>query len=200
MAVADELAGDGIAGAASAFYGVLAALRAGDASEARRFLDIHAGSQGGRVQEITAGIGWGGVAMLEGRPADARAAYAEAQRLAREGGYRLWLAQADLDIVRFGAMEEAERRQAADEAREIFTGLRADRVPRPVDEALERTDGQGRPRATRAHGGADRAPDHGDAGRITRRRPGSVDRESLHSPRAAVFVCSYPRQDASMSR
>jgi len=149
MAVADELAGDGIAGAASAFYGVLAALRAGDASEARRFLDIHAGSQGGRVQEITAGIGWGGVAMLEGRPADARAAYAEAQRLAREGGYRLWLAQADLDIVRFGAMEEAERRQAADEAREIFTALRATEYLDQLDEALEAAPMAERPTAER---------------------------------------------------
>jgi hypothetical protein len=67
----------------------------------------------------------GGIAVLEGRAADARAHYADAQRRWRELGCQLWLAMTDLDIVITGAMAADERRRAAEEARGIFTGLRA---------------------------------------------------------------------------
>jgi class 3 adenylate cyclase len=125
MEIASEMRVNGIAGAASAFYGVLAALRAGDAAAARRFLEIHADAQPGTLKDILAAMGQGGLAMLEARPDDARTQYATARRLARDHGFRFWLAQVDLDIVRYGAMTDTERRQAADEAREIFTGVRA---------------------------------------------------------------------------
>jgi hypothetical protein len=78
----------------------------------------------------------GGVAMLEGRPADARAHYAEAQRLLRELGLMYWLGMCDLDIVILGAMEADERRRAADEARTIFTRLGALPLLARLDAAL----------------------------------------------------------------
>ncbi len=77
-----------------------------------------------------------GIAMLEGRTADARTLYATAQRIWREIGATFWLAMMGLDIVITGAMEPDERRRAADEAREIFTHLRATALLALLDAAL----------------------------------------------------------------
>jgi hypothetical protein len=78
----------------------------------------------------------GGIAMLEGRPADARTHYAEAQRLWRELGLAYLLGMCDLDIVIVGAMEAEERRRAADEARAIFTRLGAQPLLARLDVSL----------------------------------------------------------------
>ena len=81
-----------------------------------------------------------GIAVLEGRRADARGHYLEAQRLFRELGTPFWSAMTDLDIVTTGAMEPDERRRAAEEAREIFTRLRATALLDLLDAALAKTD------------------------------------------------------------
>jgi len=74
--------------------------------------------------------------MLEGRAAAARAHYLEAQRLWRELGLNYWLAMCDLNIVVTGALEPAERRRAADEARGILTRLRAQPLIERLDAAI----------------------------------------------------------------
>ena len=155
MEIAEEMRMNGIAGAASAFYGVLAALRAGDANAARRFLTAHADAQPGTIRDMLAGMGEGGLAMLEGRPDDARQHYAAAQRLARDHGFRHWLAQIDLDIVRFRALTDADRRQAADEAREILTAVGATALLEDLDQALRTS--EGRPTAMPTAGAPSRA-------------------------------------------
>jgi hypothetical protein len=91
----------------------------------------------------------GGIAMLEGRTADARAHYAEAQRLAREIEMPFMLGLIDLDIAVTGAMEPAERRRAIDEARDIFTRLRAEALLERLDAAAGSAP-EASPRADRA--------------------------------------------------
>jgi class 3 adenylate cyclase len=102
-----------------------AAIWGGDLDAARRARGAFDLARTGRrnqalLEEMDAGI-----AMLEGRRSDARAAFAGAQRAFRELGVPFLLALCNLDIVITGAMEPDERRRAADEAREILTRLRA---------------------------------------------------------------------------
>ena len=106
------------------------------ASEMRpRYLEWGAGR---RQDAFVAGMD-GGIAALEGRHAEARARFAEARRLHTEMKTDFWLAMTDLDIVITGAMEPAERREAANEAREIFTRLRAAALLEKLDTALGTT-------------------------------------------------------------
>ncbi len=78
----------------------------------------------------------GGIAALEGRHAEARTHFADAQRLMRAMGVALTLGLTNLDIVMTGAMDRDERRRAADEAREIFSRLQATALLEKLDAAL----------------------------------------------------------------
>ncbi|MCA1570244.1 MAG: AAA family ATPase [Chloroflexi bacterium] len=126
MRLADEMVTNGISGVdAAVSFGARVAIWHGDLVTAKRMrstFDIS--PPGRRTDAMRAGVD-AGIATLDGRPRDARALYSEAQRTFRELGTVLWLGLTDLDIVITGAMEPDERRRAADEAREIFTRLRA---------------------------------------------------------------------------
>src|SRR3990170_3672329 len=61
-----------------------------------------------------------GIAMLEGRLPDARRLYADTLGRWQDLGLPTWLALCQLDIIETGALEPAERRRAADEARGFF--------------------------------------------------------------------------------
>jgi class 3 adenylate cyclase len=134
--VADEGLESGVTGAEGAVYGARSAIWSSDAATARRMRDAFEVAPPGRRTLALRKVMSGGIAMIEGRPAEARADYAEAQRLLRELGSRLWLGLTDLDIVITGAMEPDERRRAAEEAREIFTDLRAQALLDRLDAAL----------------------------------------------------------------
>jgi hypothetical protein len=95
----------------------------------------------------------GGIAMLEGRAAEARAHYAEAQRAWREIGLDYALACCDLDIVVTGAMEPAERRRAAEEARATFARIGAQPFLDRLNAAMAAETG-GAPAATGERSGA----------------------------------------------
>ena len=125
MRLADEGLPYGIAGSDAAIYGARAAIWKGDVERAHHFREaVRAGAPGMRRAALEAVMD-GGIAMLEGRASDARAHYADALRRWRDLGASHWLAFTDLDIVLTGAMDADERRRAAEEAREIFTRLRA---------------------------------------------------------------------------
>jgi class 3 adenylate cyclase len=134
--LADEILTNGMAGSEGAVFGARAATWNGDASAARRMRSAHEIATGGRRTTALRETMDGGIAMLEGRHADARAHYAEAQRLLRELGLMYWLGMCDLDTVILGAMEADERRRAADEARTIFTRLGALPLLARLDAAL----------------------------------------------------------------
>jgi class 3 adenylate cyclase/tetratricopeptide (TPR) repeat protein len=125
MRVSEQVMENSIAGLDGGVYGARAAIWKGDVAAARRFRDGFAESSEARRATGLLATMDGGIAVLEGRAADARAHYADAQRRWRELGCQLWLAMTDLDIVITGAMAADERRRAAEEARGIFTGLRA---------------------------------------------------------------------------
>jgi hypothetical protein len=105
--------------------GARLALWRGDLDTLRRMRTAFEAINPGRRSEALKAPMDGGIALLEGRPAEARAHFAAAQHQLRELGLVLWLGMTDLDIVRSGAMELDERRRAGEEAREIFTRLRA---------------------------------------------------------------------------
>ncbi|MGH2402332.1 MAG: hypothetical protein ACRDE6_06440, partial [Candidatus Limnocylindria bacterium] len=139
-----DLGGPGVDGA---IYGARAAVWTGDAVTATRFRDAFSTSGTlRRTQAILATMD-GGIAMLEGRTTDARARFAEAQRLTREMRTPFLLGLVDLDIAVTVAMEPAERRRAVDEAREIFTRLEADALLARLDAAVAADTG-GEPAAT----------------------------------------------------
>ena len=97
---------------------------------------IHAtASKGRRNDALTKNLA-AGIAMLDGRPAEARSLFADARRTWRELGTTFWLALTDLDIVITGAMEPDERRSAAEEAREILTRLQAAALLDRLEKAL----------------------------------------------------------------
>jgi hypothetical protein len=123
--ISEEAMANGIAGLDGGVYGARAAIWKGDAARARRFRDRFAESSDARRATALVATMDGGIAALEGRAADARAHFADAQRQWRELGCQLWLAMTDLDIVITGAMEADERRRAAEEARGILDRLRA---------------------------------------------------------------------------
>ncbi len=134
--VSEESLGSGIAGLDGAVYGVRAAIWKGDLAPAVRMRDAYGASVAGRRTMAMLATMDGGIAMLEGRSTDARARYAEALRVAREIGTPYWTGLIDLDIAITGAMEPSERRRAVDEAREIFTRLRADALLARLDAAV----------------------------------------------------------------
>ncbi|MBA3741189.1 MAG: hypothetical protein H0W98_08615, partial [Chloroflexi bacterium] len=136
VGLGDEMLTNGRAGMEGAMYGALAAIWDGDVATARRMRAAHEIAIGGRRTTAIRETMDGGIAMLEGRAAEARAHYLEAQRLWRELGLNYLLAMCDLDIVVTGALEPAERRRAADEARTIFTRLRAQPLIDRLDAAL----------------------------------------------------------------
>jgi hypothetical protein len=125
-----------LAGVDAAIFGARASIWSGDAATAGRLRDAFGReSAGARSIALVAAMD-SGIAMLEGRRADARSHYFDAQHRFRELGTQLWLAMTDLDVVVTGAMEPEERRRAADEAREIFTRLRANALLGLLDAAL----------------------------------------------------------------
>ncbi|MGH2446260.1 MAG: hypothetical protein ACRDGD_09515, partial [Candidatus Limnocylindria bacterium] len=136
ITLADEMMENGLAGVEGSVYGGRAATWSGDTSTARRMRDVLGEAPAGRRTDAMLATLDGGIAALEGRAADARAHYAEAQRIARDIGTPYWLGMTNLDIVITGAMEADERRRAADEAREIFTRLRANALLDRLDAAL----------------------------------------------------------------
>ncbi len=134
--IANEDDTSGVAGTDGAVYGARAAIWHGDLDAARAMrAAFESVNRGRRMLSQRASMD-AGIAMLEGRRDEARAQYAEAQRVLREIGARYWLGMTDLDIVVTGAMEPDERRRAADEAREIFTALRATALLDRLDSAL----------------------------------------------------------------
>ncbi|MEP6680599.1 MAG: adenylate/guanylate cyclase domain-containing protein [Chloroflexota bacterium] len=133
----EEFMAEGSAQADPATWAFRAALWLGDLVTARRMRqafedDARTGRRYGAVRATMDA----GLAILEGRTAEARAGYADAQHRWRELGLPLWVAMCDLDIVIGGAMQPDERRRAADEAREIFGGLRAQALIDRLDVAL----------------------------------------------------------------
>jgi hypothetical protein len=76
--------------------------------------------------------------MLEGKPSEARQLYGDALRRWQELGLGTWQAMTQLDIVETGAMEPAERRRAADDARGYFERLGAAAYVARLDAALAR--------------------------------------------------------------
>jgi hypothetical protein len=118
-------------------HGARAAIWKGDADLARHMIDGFSHAPPGRRNETLRTVMEAGVAALEGRRAEARALYTDAQRTFRELQLPLWLAFTDLDILITGSLEPDERQRAADEAREIFTRLRADALLQRLDAALE---------------------------------------------------------------
>jgi class 3 adenylate cyclase len=133
----DEVLGYGMAGSDAAVYGARAAIWNGDAATARRMRDAFDTAPSGRRANAMRAAMDGGIAAIEGRTSDARAHFAEAQRAWRDIGSPLWLGLTDVDILATGAMEPDERRRAADEAREIFTRLRATALLDRLDAAIE---------------------------------------------------------------
>ncbi len=126
----------GAAGADASVHGARAAIWAGDLDGARRMQAIYeTASKGRRNEALTKNLA-AGVAMLDGRSAEARSLFADAQRTWRELGTTL-LACADRPGHRRHWRDGAGRAaRAADEAREIFTGLRATALLERLDAAL----------------------------------------------------------------
>ncbi|MCV0402824.1 MAG: AAA family ATPase [Chloroflexi bacterium] len=122
-----------------------AALRLGDASLARRMVEVFEGARRGR--RATALRTWmkATLAALEGRRDEARAGYLESMQLMRE--LELWwpLGLVALDAVIAGVLDPGETQRVADEARSTFTRLGARPYLDQLDEAL--TSARSQPRA-----------------------------------------------------
>jgi len=149
--LAREAESSGVSGSEGAIHGARAAIWNGNLDAAREMRTSFRNAGRGRRTTGHLATMDGGIAMLEGRVDEAQAHYAEAQAIFRQIGARSWLGMTGLDIVVTGAMEPDERRRAADEARDIFTGLRAAALLERLDAALVtgRTPGSGAaPRAT----------------------------------------------------
>jgi tetratricopeptide (TPR) repeat protein len=134
--VCEEVAATGLPGAESGAYGARAAIWLRDATTVQRMRDVFVSERAGRRTDAVLATVDAGIALLEGRSADARAGYADAQRRWRELGLSFWLAMCQLDVAETGAMEPDERRRAAAEAREIFERLRAQALIDRLDAAL----------------------------------------------------------------
>ncbi len=110
----------------------------GDAATVRRMREAASNLQPGRrTTAVLAGMD-GAIHALEGRAPEARASFADAQRLMRAMGVELILGLTDIDVIVTGAMERDERERTAQEAREIFTRLGAAALLARLDAALER--------------------------------------------------------------
>jgi class 3 adenylate cyclase len=125
VGLTDELLATSVIGSDATRLGLPAAIRMGDLATARRLREAFDKSAPGRRGEADAMAADAGIAALEGRTADARALYLQALRGLREIGLRTWLAMVTLDALASGSLDTDEHRRAADEAREIFTSVRA---------------------------------------------------------------------------
>lgn len=134
--ISDEALAVGLVGADAAQFGARAATWLDDAVTANRMRKAYEGERAGRRTDATLATIDAGIAMREGRSADARVGYADAQGRWRELQLPFWLAMCDLDIVITGAMQPDERRRATAEAREIFERLRAQGLIDRLDAAL----------------------------------------------------------------
>ena len=134
--VCEEVAATGLPGAESGAYGARAAIWLRDATTAQRMRDVFVAERAGRRTAAVLATLDAGIAMLEGKSAEARSRYADAQNRWRDLGLPFWLAMCQLDIAVTGAMEPDERRRAAVEAREIFQRLRAKALIDRLDAAL----------------------------------------------------------------
>ena len=101
-------------------------------------LDAYSVARSGRRTEAVRATIEAGIAMLEGRTAEARQGYLDAQSRWHELGLPTWLALCQLDLLETGAMEPAERRRTADEARVFFERVGASPLIERLDAALAR--------------------------------------------------------------
>jgi hypothetical protein len=101
-------------------------------------LEAHRIARPGRRTDAMRGTMEAGIAMLEGRPSDARRLYADALGRWQDLGLPTWLALCQLDIIETGALEPAERRRAADEARGFLERVGARPFIERLDAALAR--------------------------------------------------------------
>ena len=138
LRISEGTIGLSLAGIYGGIYGARAAAWQGDAATVRRFRDAFHAGPGGRRTEMLLGAMDAALAAIEGRASDARTLYTEARRISRELGAPLWQAMIGLDIVKLGALEPDDRRRAAEEAREIFTRLRATALLALLDDAIAR--------------------------------------------------------------
>jgi len=136
IAVVDDLLKLGNAALDMCVWAARAAIWSHDGAAARRMRDTAADLPAGRRTMAVLAAMDGGIDALEGRDTDARTKFAEAQRLLRAMGVDLPLGLTNIDIIVTGAMEKDERQRAAQEAREIFTRLKATRLLAKLDEAL----------------------------------------------------------------
>jgi class 3 adenylate cyclase/tetratricopeptide (TPR) repeat protein len=112
-----------------------AAIWAGDHEAAVRAREVLARHHG-RASRNALRTADAGIAALEGRRADALAAYREAIRVWREFGLDFALALTELDMLIALGPEEAEAAALADEARGILTRLGAAPLVKRLDDAL----------------------------------------------------------------
>jgi tetratricopeptide (TPR) repeat protein len=121
-------------------YAARCALWSGDAAAAASDLDqLDATDTRGAMIEADRRTMRAGIAALEGRMADAAAGYHDAARRWRELGVDWDLALCDLDAVRFlGEADHRLSREAADEARQIFTRLGAKPFLARLEAAMDR--------------------------------------------------------------
>jgi hypothetical protein len=136
--LADEALLLGYQAAEAATFGARAAVWGGDAAAARRMLDAYSLARPGRRTNAMRATMEAGIAMIEGRGADGRRLYADAQSRWQELGLATFLALSQLDLVETGAMEPAERRRAAEEARALFERVGARPLIERLDAALAR--------------------------------------------------------------
>ena len=136
--LADEALKLGYHAAEAAPIGARAAIWGGDAAAAHRMLGAYSVARPGRRTDAMRATMEAGIAMLEGRGADGRRLYADAQSRWQELGLATFLALSQLDLVETGAMEPAERRRAAEEARAFFERMGARPLIERLDAALAR--------------------------------------------------------------
>ncbi len=156
--LADETLALGFHGIDAAVAGARASIWEGDAAAARRYLAAYAGARPGRRSDAIRTTFGAGIAMLEGRAAEARQLYADAQRRWDELGLTTFLAFCRIDLLETGAMEPAERRRAADEARAFFEALGAAPLLARIDAALASTAPGPRAKAVREPAGTATPP------------------------------------------
>ncbi|HET7645547.1 MAG TPA: adenylate/guanylate cyclase domain-containing protein [Candidatus Limnocylindria bacterium] len=137
MEIADGLLGRGALIAAEvAAWGARAAAWAGDLAALRRYADASRAARAGRRSQVLLLATAAQLAALEGRQADARTEFGAALKLARDLGLRFWTGMIGLDVLTLGAMDADERARVADEARVIFTELRAVPLLELLDQVL----------------------------------------------------------------
>jgi class 3 adenylate cyclase/tetratricopeptide (TPR) repeat protein len=143
IAIADDLLPLGIPATDVATTGFRAALWGADLPNARRMRGTYLEDRRGRRWEAARMMMAAGVAQLEGRIDEARRTYADALAAFRPLGLRFEFALCALDVIVSGAMEPDDRRRLADEARTVFTELRATPYLERLDAALNDDDASG---------------------------------------------------------